>query len=97
MTADLDLEPIRARAEAAIDELTTEDELCNGFRSRNGDFTMQEGIAAIRTLLDEVDRLRGVVAQAKADGWDDAHAAFNAHFSIMGGGPVNPYRAEGGN
>jgi hypothetical protein len=28
--------------------------------------------------------------------WDEAGAAFNAHFSIMGGGTTNPYRLEAG-
>jgi hypothetical protein len=28
--------------------------------------------------------------------WDEASAAFNAHFSIMGGGPTSPYRLEAG-
>lgn len=41
----------RKRAEDAVDELRIEDELADGFRSRNGDLTLQDAITALNTLI----------------------------------------------
>ena len=41
----------RKRAEDAVDELRIEDELADGFRSRNGDLTLQDAITALNALL----------------------------------------------
>jgi hypothetical protein len=45
--------------------------------------------ALIEATDDRAEHDRQVAEKA----WDDAQAAINAHYSIMGGGPTNPHRS----